>query len=130
MLRRRRRIAREAGAFACAVRGHPRLDTGEKRRWHQGYGRWASDVFIFQVTFAVHHGCFTPIASIDVVGIRPAVSGEVVRLGATPVVARMLSASGHIFEVAACGEDRRRLAGPCGEYGVLAGASATTTPHD
>jgi len=130
MLVRRQRIARESGAFACAVRGHPRLRARARREWHWGYGRWASDVFVFQTSFAVYHGCVTPIASVDVLGIRPALSGEVGRLGTTPVVARMLTASGDLIEVAACSQDRRRLAGPSGEYGVRAGASATTTPHD
>ncbi len=130
VLLRWRRIAREPGAFACAVRGHPRLDEGAKRRWERGYGRWASDVFVFQKAIAVHHGCLTPIASIDVVGIRPAVAGEVRSLGTTPVVAQLLDASGNLFEVAAHVDNYRRLAGPFGGYSALAGASVTTTPHD
>src|SRR3954447_273945 len=103
---RRRRIAHESGAFACAVRGHPRSKGDAKWRWQGGYGRWASDVFIFQKALAVHHGYVTPIAAVDVLGIRPAVSGEVGNIGTTPVVAKLLDASGQIFEVAACVEDR------------------------
>jgi hypothetical protein len=130
VLLRRRRIAREPGTFACAVRGHPCQGDDAKRRWQRGYGRWASDVFVFQKAVAVHHGCLTPIAAVDVAGIRPAAVDEVGRFGAAPVVAHLLAASGHLFEVAACAEDRRRLAGPSGGYGVTAGVAATTAPHD
>ena len=130
ILLRHQRIAHEPGAFACAVRNHPRLSDDAKRRWQRGYGRWASDVFVFQKALAVHHGCLTPITAVDVAGIRPAAVDEVGRFGAAPVVAHLLAASGQLFEVAACAEDRRRLAGPSGGYGVTAGVATTTAPHD
>ena len=130
ILLRHQRIAHEPGAFACAVRNHPRLSDDAKRRWQRGYGRWASDVFVFQKAIAVHHGCLTPIAAAKIVGIRPAVAGEVGDLGTTPVVAQLLTATGHLFEIAASVDDRPRLAGPFGSYKATAGASVTTTPHD
>jgi hypothetical protein len=117
---RKRWVKRQPGAF----RGVIRVATGEidglRPKWGRGYGHWVRDVLVWtKGPFLFRNEV---VATDDLQEHRPALPGEVKRLGDDPAVIRVAAGSAAI-EVAAHGHDSELLAGP---YRELLGTTAAT----
>jgi hypothetical protein len=128
VLARKRWVKRQLGAF----RGVTRVASGEidglRPKWGRGYGHWVRDVLVWTTGPFLFRNEL--VAADDLQEHRPALPGEVTRLGDDPTLIRVRAASAAI-EVAAHGHDTELLAGPYRELlgtNVVA-ASVRTGPN-
>lgn len=104
MLLRRRWLGRQPGAFRCAAKRlvgtTPRMGG---RRWRRGWGRRAAGFLVWDPMPTLVSSSLLEVRDVD--GPRPAVPGEVRRMGESPVVVRMVLADGSEIAVALRDED-------------------------
>jgi hypothetical protein len=108
LLIRKRRIKRQPGSFAGAIRapGRDMEELGPK--WKRGYGRWVRDVLVWTKAPLLLRNELVPIDRLaNEHSARP---GEVKRLGDEPVVVEFES-DGAKVEVAAKAEHRDLVSG-------------------
>jgi hypothetical protein len=118
---RKRWIKRQPGSFRGAIRVASGEVDGLRSKWGRGYGRWVRDVLVWtKGPFLFRNEL---VATDDLHEHRPALAGEVKRLGDDPAVIRIGAGSAAI-EVAAHGHDAELLAGP---YRELVGTTAATS---
>jgi hypothetical protein len=98
----RRRLKRQPGEFAGAVRVSSGAVDGLSAKWRRGWGRWVRDVFVWSKGPFMYRTVLVPVDGVG--GERQAQAGEVKRLGDTPVVDQLTSGDTTI-EVAAKAED-------------------------
>jgi hypothetical protein len=109
VLSRKRWVMRQPGAFRGVIRVASGEVDGLRPKWSRGYGRWVRDVLVWtKAPFLFRNEL---VAVDDLRERRPALPGEVKRLGNDPAVIRVGAGSAAI-EVAAHGHDAERLLGP------------------
>jgi hypothetical protein len=134
---RKRWVKRQPGTFRGAIRVVSGEIDGLRPKWGRGYGHWVRDVLVWtKGPFLFRNEL---VAADDLLEHRPALPGEVKRLGDDPAVIRVRAGSAAI-EVAAHGHDAELLVGPyrdllVGPYRELLGisgvaASVRTDPND
>ena len=106
---RRRWLKRQPGEFAGAIRVSSGEVDGLRPKWKRGYGRRVRDVLVWSKGPLMLRNALVPVDGLS--GERPARSGEVKRLGDTPVVIEFGSDSARI-EIAAKPEHRALVIGP------------------
>ena len=130
-------VKRQPGAFRGAIRVAGGEVDGFGPKWSRGYGHWVRDVLVCtKGPFLFRNEL---VATDDLLQHRPALPGEVKRLGDDPAVIRVRAGTAAI-EVAAHGHDAELLVGPyrdllVGPYRELLGisgvaASVRTDPND
>jgi hypothetical protein len=118
---RKRWVKRRPGAFRGVIRVASGEVDGLGPKWGRGYGHWVRDVLVWtKGPFLFRNEV---IATDDLQEHRPALHGEVKRLGDDPAVIRVSVGSAAI-EAAAHGHDAELLAGP---YRELLGATVATS---
>jgi hypothetical protein len=121
VLSRKRWVKRQPGAFRGVIRVASGKVDGLRPKWGRGYGHWVRDVLVWtKGPFLFRNEL---VAADDLQEHRPALPGEVKRLGDHPVLIRVGAGSAAI-EVAAHGHDAELLAGP---YRELLGTTAATS---
>jgi Protein of unknown function (DUF2550) len=124
VLSRKRWVKRQAGSF----RGVIRLSSGEldglRSKWGRGYGRWVRDVLVWTKAPFFFRNELVATDGLD--QQRPAVPGEVKRLGDHPIVLRVRIDDATV-EIAAHDDEGELLLGPYGEP-LRAAAAAGPTP--
>jgi hypothetical protein len=134
---RKRWAKRQPGSFRGVIRVASGEVDGLGPKWARGYGHWVRDVLVWtKGPFLFRNEL---VAADDLQEHRPALYGEVKRLGDDPAVIRVRAGSAAI-EVAAHGHDAELLVGPyrellVGPYRELLGitvvaASVRTDPND
>jgi hypothetical protein len=127
VLTRKRWVKRQPGAFRGAIRVANGEIDGLHPKWRRGYGRWVRDVLVWtKGPFLFRNEL---VAADDLQEHRPALPGEVKRLGDHPTVIRVAAGSAAV-EVAAHGHDAEPLAGPYRELvgSAVVAASVRTRP--
>ncbi len=118
VLSRKRWVMKQPGAFRGSIRVADGELDGLAAKWRRGYGRWVRDVLVWtKGPFLFRNEV---VGTDDLQEHRPALPGEVKRLGDDPAVIRVAAGSAAI-EVAAHGHDAELLAGP---YRELVGTTA------
>jgi hypothetical protein len=123
---RKRWVKRQPGAFRCAIRVANGEVAGLRPKWGRGYGHWVRDVLVWtKGPFLFRNEL---VAADDLQEHRPALPGEVKRLGDDPAVICVRAGSAAI-EVAAHSHDAELLVGPyrellVGPYRELLGIAA------
>jgi hypothetical protein len=103
LLLRNRSLRRRAGDLPVRIR------SAAGGRWRRGHALWVHDVLCFRASPA---GWTEELLWVDEVAVRPATEGDGLhRLGADPVVARLIIHDGEPVEVAASKEHADRVAG-------------------
>ena len=126
---RKRWVKRRPGSFRGVIRVASGEVDGLGPKWGRGYGHWVRDVLVWtKGPFLFRNEL---VATDDLQEHRPALPGEVKRLGDDPAVIRVGAGSAAI-EVAAHGHDAELLAGPYRELlGItVAAASVRTRPRE
>jgi hypothetical protein len=109
VLTRKRWVKRQPGAFRGAIRVADGEVDGLHPKWRRGYGRWVRDILVWtKGPFLFRNDL---VVADDLQEHRPALPGEVKRLGDQPAVIRVAAGSAAI-EVAAHGHDAALLVGP------------------
>src|SRR4051794_20036676 len=125
VLSRKRWVKRQAGSFRGAIRLSSGEIDGLPSKWRRGYGRWVRDVLIWTKAPFFFRNEF--VATDDLEQQRPAVPGEVKRLGDRPIVAR-LRIDDATVEIAAHHHEGEFLLGPYGDPMDAAMPVEPTTP--
>jgi hypothetical protein len=121
VLSRKRWVKRQPGAFRGVIRVASGEVAGLRPKWGRGYGHWVRDVLVWtKGPFLFRNEL---VATDDLQEHRPALPGEVKRLGDDPAVIRVGAGRASI-EVAAHGHYAELLAGP---YRELLGTTAGTS---
>ena len=108
-LGRKRWLKRQPGEFAGAIRVADGDLDGLSSKWRHGSGRWVRDVLVWNKAPFMFRTELIPVDHFA--GMRPASSGQIKRLGDTPVVLEFTS-SAVTVEVAGRAELRALVAGP------------------
>jgi hypothetical protein len=119
---RKRWVKRQPGAFRGAIRVAGGEIDGLRPKWGRGYGHWVRDVLVWTKGPLLFRN--EVVGTDDLQEHRPALPGEVKRLGDDPAVIRVAAGSAAI-EVAAHGHDAELLAGP---YREFLGTTGSATP--
>ena len=125
---RKRWVKRQPGAFRGAIRVASGEIDGLRPKWGRGYGHWVRDVLVWtKGPFLFRNEV---VGTDDLQEHRPALPGEVKRLGDDPAVIRVAAGSAAI-EVAAHGHDAELLGGPYREFLAITGSAtpARTGPN-
>jgi hypothetical protein len=118
---RKRWVKRQPGSFRGVIRVASGEIDGLRPKWGRGYGHWVRDLLVWtKGPFLFRNEI---VATDDLQEHRPALPGEVKRLGDDPAVIRVAAGSAAI-EVAAHGHDAELLAGP---YRKLLGTTRATS---
>jgi hypothetical protein len=120
VLVRKRWVKRQPGAFRGVIRIASGEIDGLRPKWGRGYGHWVRDVLVWTKRPFLFRNEL--VAADELQEHRPALPGEVKRLGDDPAVIRVRAGSAAI-EVAAHGHDAELLAGP---YREPLGTTAST----
>jgi hypothetical protein len=108
-LARKRWVKRQPGAFRGAIRAADGDVDGLSKKWHRGYGRWVSDVFVWtKGPFLLRNEL---VAADGLDEQRPARHDEVKHLGDHPTLIRV-EAGDATVEIAAHEHDGELLLGP------------------
>jgi hypothetical protein len=106
---RKRWVNRQPSAFRGVIRVASGEIDGLGPKWGRGYGHWIRDVLVWtKGPFLFRNEL---VAADELQEHRPALPGEVKRLGDNPAVIRV-SAGSAAIELAAHGHDAELLAGP------------------
>src|SRR3954454_653938 len=122
VLSRKRWVKRQPGSFRGVIRVSSGEIDGLRSKWGRGYGRWVRDVLVWTKAPFFFRNEFVATDGLD--QQRPAVPGEVKRLGDHPIVAR-LRIDDATVEIAAHGDAGELLLGP---YGSLVDAAVPVEP--
>jgi hypothetical protein len=109
LIARRRWLKRQPGDFQGAIRVARGSVDGLGAKWKRGHGRWVRDVLVWSKAPFFFRNELVPID--DLTGERTATSGEVKRLGDSPVVVE-LSTNGATVQVATRKDHRALAVGP------------------
>ncbi|TDD64941.1 hypothetical protein E1262_26660 [Jiangella aurantiaca] len=109
VLGRKRWLRRRPGHFVGAIRGVSGNVDGLASTWRRGCGRWVSNVLVWNKAPFMFRNVFVPVDCLA--GERRAHSGEVKRLGDTPIVIELVSGAA-VIEVATRPGDRTLATGP------------------
>jgi hypothetical protein len=109
VLTRKRWVKRQPGAFRGAIRVADGEIDGLHPKWRRGYGRWVRDILVWtKGPFLFRNDL---VVADDLQEHRPALPGEVKRLGDHPTLIRVRAGKAAI-ELAAHGHDAELLVGP------------------
>jgi hypothetical protein len=111
LIARRRWLKRQPGDFQGAIRVARGSVDGLGAKWKRGHGRWVRDVLVWSKAPFLFRNELLPID--DLTGERTATSGEVKRLGESPVVVD-LSTNGATVQIATKKDHRALAVGPLG----------------
>ncbi len=120
-------VKRQPGAFRGAIRVADGAIDGLHPKWRRGYGRWVRDILVWtKGPFLFRNDL---VVADDLQEHRPALPGEVKRLGDHPTVIRVVAGRAAI-EVAAHDDDAEPLVGPYRELlgTTVVAASVRTGP--
>jgi hypothetical protein len=122
VISRRRWLRGQPGAFRGQIRTAEGEFDGIGQKWTRGYGRWVSDVLVWNKAPFLFRSEFVPVDALA--SERPAAPGELKRFGEEPVVIGLTTGTATI-EVAAAGEAHDLLRGPYKDSGASADIRST-----
>jgi hypothetical protein len=121
---RKRWVMRQPGSFRGVIRVSSGEVDGLRAKWGRGYGRWVRDVLVWTKAPFFFRNELVATDGLD--QQRPAVPGEVKRLGDHPIVVRLRVGDATV-EVAAHDDESELLLGPYGKR-LAAGVPVEPTP--